>query len=239
MTSITASGPGPAPLARRGRYAAGLGWYAAQQGRYDAGQLPGPLARPGPAPAARRGPAPAAHPGPASAERPGPASAAPSVPGETGSRSWESAANAVPGVVHGAVRVLRCRPGAVSRTAPGTQRGPGDRYDIVPPTRCLSAAMADLNSALAEQVGPYTRAAVTDERRWLAALEAGRSEPVTELRPRGAVGMTDGPSLVQMSITGPTPASRDDAVAPLKTGRELAAAMLAKGADGLMGERAL
>jgi hydroxymethylbilane synthase len=116
---------------------------------------------------------------------------------------------------------------------------------------CRSAAPAELISALAELDDPFTRAAVTAERALLAALEAGCSapvgaladpaaaatgEPVTELRLRGVVGTTDGTSLVQMSITGPTPACRDDAAA---LGRELAAEMLAKGADGLMGERAL
>jgi hydroxymethylbilane synthase len=59
---------------------------------------------------------------------------------------------------------------------------------------------------------------------------------VSELRLRGVVGTTDGTSLVQMSITGSTPASREDAAA---LGRELAAEMLAKGAAGLMGEREL
>ncbi|TXS26698.1 hypothetical protein [Streptomyces sp. gb1(2016)] len=59
---------------------------------------------------------------------------------------------------------------------------------------------------------------------------------VNELRLRGVVGSTDGTSLVQLSITGPVPTSHDDAAA---LGRELAAEMLAKGAAGLMGERAL
>jgi hydroxymethylbilane synthase len=89
---------------------------------------------------------------------------------------------------------------------------------------------------------------VTAERTLLAALEAGCSAPVgaladpvvdgqvTELRLRGVVGTTDGVELVQMSITGPTPATRTEAAA---LGRELAAEMLAKGAAGLMGERAL
>lgn len=117
-----------------------------------------------------------------------------------------------------------------------------------------SAARADLTSALAELDDPFTRAAVTAERALLAALEAGCSapvgaladlvagapgEPVTELRLRGVVGTTDGTTLVQMSITGPTPTSDDDAATPLNMGRELAAEMLAKGAAGLMGERAL
>ncbi|MER6106350.1 hydroxymethylbilane synthase [Streptomyces sp. NPDC001832] len=112
-----------------------------------------------------------------------------------------------------------------------------------------AATSADLAAALAELDDPYTRAAVTAERALLAALEAGCSAPVgaladllvdgqavNELRLRGVVGSTDGSSLVQMSITGPVPTSHDDAAA---LGRELAAAMLAKGAAGLMGERAL
>ena len=92
---------------------------------------------------------------------------------------------------------------------------------------------------------------MTAERTLLAALEAGCSAPVgaladlrasdgratiTELRLRGVVGTTDGATLVQMSTTGPVPASHDEATA---LGRELAAEMLAKGAAGLMGERAL
>lgn len=111
-----------------------------------------------------------------------------------------------------------------------------------------SARSAELASVLAELDDPLTRAAVTAERALLAALEAGCSAPVgaladlvadgqvSELRLRGIVGTTDGTSLVQMSITGPTPASREEAVC---LGRELAAEMLAKGAAGLMGERAL
>lgn len=112
-----------------------------------------------------------------------------------------------------------------------------------------AATSADLAAALAELDDPYTRVAVTAERSLLAALEAGCSAPVgaladllvdgqavNELRLRGVVGSTDGASLVQMSITGPVPTSHDDAAA---LGRELAVEMLAKGAAGLMGERAL
>ncbi|MCM2578280.1 hydroxymethylbilane synthase [Streptomyces meridianus] len=107
----------------------------------------------------------------------------------------------------------------------------------------------DLASRLAELDDPLTRAAVTAERSLLAALEAGCSAPVgaladfpadgqvvTEMRLRGVVGTTDGKTLVQLSTTGPVPASHDDAMA---LGRELASEMLAKGAAGLMGERAL
>jgi hydroxymethylbilane synthase len=108
-------------------------------------------------------------------------------------------------------------------------------------------ALAD---RLAELDDPYTRAAVTAERSLLAALEAGCSAPVgalaelsrdeqdvTEMRLRGVVGTTDGSSLVQLSITGPVPAAPGEEAARLM-GRELAAEMLAKGAAGLMGERA-
>ncbi|MEU9997919.1 hydroxymethylbilane synthase [Streptomyces sp. NPDC048370] len=117
---------------------------------------------------------------------------------------------------------------------------------------CL-ASDADLVAALAVLDDPLTRAAVTAERSLLAALEAGCSAPVgaladllaedsgrgqivTEMRLRGVVGTTDGSTLVQLSTTGPVPASHDEAMA---LGRELADEMLAKGAAGLMGERAL
>ncbi|MFD7169961.1 hydroxymethylbilane synthase [Streptomyces violascens] len=111
------------------------------------------------------------------------------------------------------------------------------------------AADAGLAAALAELDDPFTRAAVTAERSLLAALEAGCSAPVGaladlladgqivhEMRLRGVVGTTDGSSLVQLSTTGPVPTSHDEAMA---LGRELADEMLAKGAAGLMGERAL
>lgn len=117
---------------------------------------------------------------------------------------------------------------------------------------CL-ASDADLVAALGALDDPHTRAAVTAERSLLAALEAGCSAPVgaladllaeesgrgqivTEMRLRGVVGTTDGSTLVQLSTTGPVPASHDEAMA---LGRELADEMLAKGAAGLMGERAL
>lgn len=89
---------------------------------------------------------------------------------------------------------------------------------------------------------------MTAERSLLAALEAGCSAPVgafadlladgqivKEMRLRGVVGTTDGSTLVQLSTTGPVPETYDQAMA---LGRELAAEMLAKGAAGLMGERA-
>jgi hydroxymethylbilane synthase len=109
-----------------------------------------------------------------------------------------------------------------------------------------AASNPELAALLAELDDPFTRVAVTAERSLLAALEAGCSAPVgaladlvadgqaTELRLRGVVGTTDGTSLVQMSITGPVPASDDEARA---MGRELAVMMLDKGAAGLMGER--
>ncbi|MFI6289827.1 hydroxymethylbilane synthase [Streptomyces sp. NPDC051018] len=107
---------------------------------------------------------------------------------------------------------------------------------------------AELAALLARLDDPETRAAVTAERSLLAALEAGCSAPVgaladllgdgrafTEMRLRGVVGTTDGSTLVQLSTTGPVPTSHGDAIA---LGRELASEMLAKGAAGLMGERA-
>lgn len=112
-----------------------------------------------------------------------------------------------------------------------------------------AATHASLAAALAELDDPYTRVAVTAERSLLAALEAGCSAPVgaladvladgqivKEMRLRGVVGATDGSSLVQLSTTGPVPGTPDQAMA---LGRELAAEMFAKGAAGLMGERAL
>ncbi|MGI5197249.1 hydroxymethylbilane synthase [Streptomyces sp. CA-288835] len=111
-----------------------------------------------------------------------------------------------------------------------------------------AANNAELVAALAALDDPVTRAAVTAERSLLASLEAGCSAPVgaladlladgqivKEMRLRGVVGTTDGSALVQMSTTGPVPETYDQAMA---LGRELAAEMLAKGAAGLMGERA-
>lgn len=111
-----------------------------------------------------------------------------------------------------------------------------------------TADNAQLAAQLAQLDDPATRAAVTAERSLLAALEAGCSAPVgaladllgdgqdvTEMRLRGVVGTTDGSTLVQLSTTGPVPTSHGDAIA---LGRELASEMLAKGAAGLMGERA-
>ncbi|MFE4686567.1 hydroxymethylbilane synthase [Streptomyces sp. NPDC056721] len=112
-----------------------------------------------------------------------------------------------------------------------------------------SASNADLAAVLGELDDSFTRIAVTAERSLLAALEAGCSAPVgaladlladgqiaNEMRLRGVVGTTDGSELVQLSTTGPVPETEDQALA---LGRELATEMLAKGAAGLMGERAL
>ncbi|MET9548124.1 hydroxymethylbilane synthase [Streptomyces sp. NPDC006627] len=112
-----------------------------------------------------------------------------------------------------------------------------------------AAHNASLAAALAELDDPFTRAAVTAERSLLAALEAGCSAPVgaladlladgqivKEMRLRGVVGTPDGSTLVQLSTTGPVPETETQAMA---LGRELAVEMLAKGAAGLMGERAL
>ncbi|WNZ09445.1 hydroxymethylbilane synthase [Streptomyces sp. 11x1] len=111
-----------------------------------------------------------------------------------------------------------------------------------------TAENAELIATLNGLDDPHTRAAVTAERSLLAALEAGCSAPVgafadlladgqivKEMRLRGVVGTTDGSTLVQLSTTGPVPETYDQAMA---LGRELAAEMLAKGAAGLMGERA-
>jgi hydroxymethylbilane synthase len=105
-----------------------------------------------------------------------------------------------------------------------------------------------LAAALSQLDDPHTRAAVTAERSLLAALEAGCSAPVgalagllgdgqivKEMRLRGVVGTTDGSRVVQMSTTGPVPQTHEQAMA---LGRELAEEMLARGAAGLMGERA-
>jgi hydroxymethylbilane synthase len=143
----------------------------------------------------------------------------------------------------------------LGRLGEATQLIPTDAVLPAPGQGALAIECAAHNvvlaDALAELDDPFTRAAVTAERTLLAALEAGCSAPVgalaephlqgatervTELRLRGVVGTTDGVELVQMSITGPTPATRTEAAA---LGRELADEMLAKGAAGLMGERDL
>jgi hydroxymethylbilane synthase len=111
-----------------------------------------------------------------------------------------------------------------------------------------AAVNVDLVALLAELDDPGTRIAVTAERSLLAALEAGCTAPVgaladlladgqivNEMRLRAVVGTPDGSTLVQLSTTGPVPASHRHAVA---LGRDLASELLAKGAAGLMGERA-
>lgn len=111
------------------------------------------------------------------------------------------------------------------------------------------ASRPELVASLGRLDDPHTRIAVAAERTLLADLEAGCSAPVgafadlladgqtvTELRLRGVVGTTDGAQLVQLSTTGPLPGSVDEAAA---MGSQLADEMLAKGAAGLMGERAL
>ncbi|MBB1252396.1 hydroxymethylbilane synthase [Streptomyces sp. OF3] len=133
-----------------------------------------------------------------------------------------------------------------------------DPHEILPAPGqgALAVECAATSTALAAQLARLddrnTRVAVTAERTLLAALEAGCSAPVgaladlrtneqavTEMRLRGVVGTTDGTTLVQLSTTGPVPASADDATAQSQQlGRDLADAMLAKGAAGLMGERA-
>jgi hydroxymethylbilane synthase len=138
----------------------------------------------------------------------------------------------------------------LGRLAEATELIPADVVLPAPGQGALAVECAASDQELAAQLAglddPFTRVAVTAERSLLAALEAGCSAPVgaladlvgdgqtTELRLRGVVGTTDGTALVQMSTTGPVPASDDEARA---LGRELAAEMLAKGAAGLMGER--
>ncbi|GAA4203468.1 hydroxymethylbilane synthase [Microbispora amethystogenes] len=103
---------------------------------------------------------------------------------------------------------------------------------------CL-ADRDDLIELLSAVDDPLTRAAVAAERSVLAALEAGCAAPV------GAFASGDGHILnltatvvdvggarsVRKSTSGPSPAA-------VELGRELAAAMIAEGADTLMGEQA-
>ncbi|MCW2943650.1 MAG: porphobilinogen deaminase [Actinoallomurus sp.] len=100
------------------------------------------------------------------------------------------------------------------------------------------ADRVDLIAALATLDDDETRAAVTAERALLAALEAGCSAPVgayAALEDRtlhliGVVAGYDGERQIRMSESGhPEEAER--------LGRDLAARMLAEGADQLMGER--
>jgi hydroxymethylbilane synthase len=100
------------------------------------------------------------------------------------------------------------------------------------------ADRVDLIAILATLDDDETRAAVTAERALLAALEAGCSAPVgayAALEDRtlhliGVVAGYDGERQIRMSESGhPDEAER--------LGRDLAARMLAEGADQLMGER--
>jgi len=100
------------------------------------------------------------------------------------------------------------------------------------------ADRADVLAAAAILDDPATRAAVTAERAVLAALEAGCSAPVGALAHvthdalslRAVVVAVDGSRAVRLSATG-APSEAE------VVGRRLAAALLAEGADGLMGER--
>src|SRR3569833_4041277 len=96
----------------------------------------------------------------------------------------------------------------------------------------------DLVEILATLNAPATRAAVTAERALLAGLEAGCSAPVgayaaleeQTLHLIGVVAGYDGARQIRLSESGhPDTAER--------LGRELAARMIAEGADQLMGER--
>ncbi|HEX5740686.1 MAG TPA: hydroxymethylbilane synthase, partial [Pilimelia sp.] len=144
----------------------------------------------------------------------------------------------------------------VGRAAEATELLTPDAVLPAPGQGALAVECVATDVLLAAQLSrlddPHTRAAVAAERTLLAALEAGCSAPVgaladllgdgqtvTEMRLRGVVGTTDGKTLVQLSTTGPVPASADDTATPQQLGRELADEMLAKGAAGLMGERAL
>lgn len=100
------------------------------------------------------------------------------------------------------------------------------------------ADRTDLVEILATLDDPASRAAVTAERSLLAALEGGCSAPIgayaalgdRTLHLIGVVAGYDGDGQIRLSISGhPEEAER--------LGRELAAQMIAEGADQLMGER--
>ncbi|KAA9376333.1 hydroxymethylbilane synthase [Microbispora cellulosiformans] len=103
---------------------------------------------------------------------------------------------------------------------------------------CL-ADRDDLIELLSAVDDPLTRAAVAAERSVLAALEAGCAAPVGAfasgdghiLSLTATVVDVDGARSVRKSTSGPSPAA-------VELGRELAAAMIAEGADTLMGEQA-
>ncbi|MFE9670782.1 hydroxymethylbilane synthase [Microbispora bryophytorum] len=103
---------------------------------------------------------------------------------------------------------------------------------------CL-AGRDDLIELLSAVDDPLTRAAVDAERSVLAALEAGCAAPVGAfasgdghiLNLTAAVVAVDGARSVRKSASGPSATA-------VEMGRELAAAMIAEGADTLMGEQA-
>ncbi|GIH46203.1 hydroxymethylbilane synthase [Microbispora rosea] len=103
---------------------------------------------------------------------------------------------------------------------------------------CL-ADRDDLIELLRAVDDPPTRAAVSAERSVLAALEAGCAAPVGAfasgdghiLNLTATVVAVDGGRSVRKSTSGPSTAA-------VEMGRELAAAMIAEGADTLMGEQA-
>ncbi|GGO13902.1 porphobilinogen deaminase 1 [Microbispora rosea subsp. aerata] len=103
---------------------------------------------------------------------------------------------------------------------------------------CL-ADRDDLIELLSAVDDPSTRAAVNAERSVLAALEAGCAAPVGAfasgdghiLNLTATVVAVDGARSVRKSTSGPSTAA-------VELGRELAAAMIAEGADTLMGEQA-
>ncbi|MFG1823354.1 hydroxymethylbilane synthase [Microbispora bryophytorum] len=103
---------------------------------------------------------------------------------------------------------------------------------------CL-AGRDDLIELLSAVDDPLTRATVDAERSVLAALEAGCAAPVGAfasgdghiLNLTAAVVAVDGARSVRKSASGPSATA-------VEMGRELAAAMIAEGADTLMGEQA-
>jgi hydroxymethylbilane synthase len=100
------------------------------------------------------------------------------------------------------------------------------------------ADRADLRELLAAVDDAATRRAVTAERTILAVLEAGCSAPVgtyaaeidEELHLTATVAAYDGSRQIRMSASGHPDAAE-------QIGRDLAARLLAQGADQLMGER--
>jgi hydroxymethylbilane synthase len=100
------------------------------------------------------------------------------------------------------------------------------------------ADRADLRELLAAVDDAATRRAVTAERTILAVLEAGCSAPVgtyaaevdEELHQTATVAAIDGSRQIRLSASGHPDAAE-------QIGRDLAARMLAQGADQLMGER--